>query len=71
MLWNNLSYEAKTAQSLSDFKHKLASSPRQGTKGAPNWALKQRHCNKFPDGDPSDYLTLTKLNNTATVNTRF
>ena len=23
MLWNNLSYEAKTAQSLSDFKHKL------------------------------------------------
>ena len=25
MLWNNLSYEAKTAQSLSDFKHKLAS----------------------------------------------
>ena len=27
MLWNNLSYEAKTAQSLVDFKHKLASSP--------------------------------------------
>ena len=26
MLWNNLSYEAKTAQLLSDFKHKLASS---------------------------------------------
>ena len=26
MLWNNLSYETKTAQSLSDFKHKLASS---------------------------------------------
>ena len=26
MLWNNLSYEAKTAQSLADFKHKLASS---------------------------------------------
>ena len=26
MLWNNLSYEAKTAQSLSDLKHKLASS---------------------------------------------
>ena len=25
MLWNNLSHEAKTAQSLSDFKHKLAS----------------------------------------------
>ena len=25
MLWNNLSYEAKTARSLSDFKHKLAS----------------------------------------------
>ena len=22
MLWNNLSFEAKTAQSLSDFKHK-------------------------------------------------
>ena len=27
MLWNNLSYEAKTAKSLSDFKHKLASLP--------------------------------------------
>ena len=27
MLWNDLSYEAKTLQSLSDFKHKLASSP--------------------------------------------
>ena len=27
MLWNNLSYEAKTAKSLSDFKRKLASSP--------------------------------------------
>ena len=27
MLWNNLSYKAKTAQSLLDFKHKLASSP--------------------------------------------
>ncbi|XP_044183319.1 uncharacterized protein LOC122963992 [Acropora millepora] len=27
MLWNNLSYEAKTPQSLADFKHKLASSP--------------------------------------------
>ena len=26
MLWNNLSYEAKTVQSLLDFKHKLASS---------------------------------------------
>ena len=26
MLWNNLSYEANTAQSLSEFKHKLASS---------------------------------------------
>ena len=26
ILWNNLSYEAKTTQSLSDFKHKLASS---------------------------------------------
>ena len=25
MLWNNLSYEAKSAQSLSDFKHKLTS----------------------------------------------
>ena len=24
MLWNNLSYKVKTAQSLSDFKHKLA-----------------------------------------------
>ena len=27
MIWNNLTYEAKTAQSLSDFKQKLASSP--------------------------------------------
>ena len=27
MLWNNLFYEAKTAQSVSDFKHKLASWP--------------------------------------------
>ena len=27
MLWNNLSYGQKTAQSLADFKHKLASSP--------------------------------------------
>ena len=27
LLWNNLSYEAKTAQSLLDFKHKRASSP--------------------------------------------
>ena len=26
MLWNNLSYKAKTAQSFLDFKHKLASS---------------------------------------------
>ena len=34
--------------------------PRQGTKGAPTWALKQQHCNKFPDGDPLDYLVLTK-----------
>ena len=27
MLWNNLSYETKTAKSLSDFKRKLTSSP--------------------------------------------
>ena len=27
MLWNKPSYETKAAQSLSDFKHKLASSP--------------------------------------------
>ena len=27
MIWNNLSYEAKTAKSLSDFKRKLTSSP--------------------------------------------
>ena len=33
MLWNNLSYEAKTAQSLSDFKHKLASSPSMPSTG--------------------------------------
>ena len=26
--------------------------PQQGTKGAPNWALKQQHCIKFPDGGP-------------------
>ena len=34
MLWNNLSYEAKTAQSLSDFKHKLASSPSMPSTGS-------------------------------------
>ena len=33
MLWNNLSYEAKTAQSLADFKHKLASSPSMPSTG--------------------------------------
>ena len=40
--------------------------PRQGTKGAPNWALKQQHCNKFPDGGPVDYLVLTKLTGSET-----
>ena len=40
--------------------------PRQGTKGAPNWALKQQYCNKFPDGDPLDYLVLTKLTGSET-----
>jgi len=34
MLWNNLSYEAKTAQSLSDFTHKLASSPSMPSTGS-------------------------------------
>ena len=34
MLWNNLSYEAKTAQSLADFKHKLASSPSMPSTGS-------------------------------------
>ena len=34
MLWNNLSYEAKIAQSLSDFKHKLASSPSMPSTGS-------------------------------------
>ena len=34
MLWNNLSYEAKTAQSLSDIKHKLASSPSMPSTGS-------------------------------------
>ena len=34
MLWNNLSYEAKTAQSLSDFKHKLASSLSMSSTGS-------------------------------------
>ena len=34
MLWNNLSYEAKTAQSLADFKHKLASSRSMPSTGS-------------------------------------
>ena len=34
MLWNNLSYEAKTAESLSDFTHKLASSPYMPSTGS-------------------------------------
>jgi len=34
MLWNNLSYETKTAQSLSDFKHNLASSPPMPSTGS-------------------------------------
>ena len=34
VLRNNLSYEAKTAQSLSDFKHKLASSPSMPSTGS-------------------------------------
>ena len=34
MLWNNLSYEAKTAQSLSDFKRKLASSSPMPSTGS-------------------------------------
>ena len=35
MLWNNPSYEAKTAQSLSDFKHNwLASSPSMPSTGS-------------------------------------
>ena len=33
-LWNNLSYEAKTAQSLADFNHKLASSPSMPSTGS-------------------------------------
>ena len=33
MLWNNLSYEAKTAQPLPDFKHKLVSSPSMPSTG--------------------------------------
>ena len=40
--------------------------PRQGTKGAPNWALKQQHRNKFPDGGSLDYLALTKLTGSET-----
>ena len=31
MLWNNLSYKAKTAQSLSEFKSKFASLPSAGS----------------------------------------
>ena len=31
MLWNNLSYKAKTSQSLSEFKRKLASLPSAGS----------------------------------------
>ena len=34
MVWNNLSHEAKTAQSLADFKHKLASSPSMPSTGS-------------------------------------
>ena len=34
VLWNNLSYEAKTAQSLLDFKHKLASLPSMSSTGS-------------------------------------
>ena len=34
ILWSNLSYEAKTAQSLADFKHKLASSPSMPSTGS-------------------------------------
>ena len=34
MLWNNLSYEAKTTQSLPDFKHKLVSSPSMPSTGS-------------------------------------
>ena len=34
MIWNNLSNEAKTAQSLADFKHKLASSPYMPSTGS-------------------------------------
>ena len=34
ILWNKPSYEAKTAQSLSDFKHKLASSPAMPSTGS-------------------------------------
>ena len=34
MIWNNLSYEAKTAKSLSDFKRKLTSSPFMPSTGS-------------------------------------
>ena len=34
MLWNNLSYESKTAKSLSDFKRKLTSSPSMPSTGS-------------------------------------
>ena len=34
ILWNNLSYEAKTAKSLSDFKRKLTSSPSMPSTGS-------------------------------------
>ena len=34
ILWYNLSYEPKTAQSLSDFKHKLAPSPPMPSTGS-------------------------------------
>ena len=40
--------------------------PRLGTKGTLNWALKQQHCNKFPDGAPLGYLVLTKLTGSKT-----
>lgn len=34
MLWSNLSFEVKTAESLSDFKHTLASSPSMLSTGS-------------------------------------
>ena len=58
MLWNNLSYEAKTAQSLADFKHKLASSRSMPSTGS-HWFHVIYRC-FYPLINPS-YIHFVKL----------